>query len=181
MINQGNEIHITGSGTDLTMDISGRKCCADATYFWNLPDGELFTSPVETGTRGYISFEEPLIYRDSVTVKDLYLEFEDGKVSKFKASEGEKFFEDMLDTDEGARILGEIGIGINPMIDRITNNDVFDEKVIGTIHIAIGNGFEEAGSKNISGIHWDLIKNLRNNGKIFIDGRLVSDSGKWVK
>jgi aminopeptidase len=181
IINRGNKIRITGYKTDLTMDITGRKCCADETFYWNVPDGELFTSPVETETSGHIFFDEPLIYRDSVTVKDLYLEFENGKVSKFKASEGEKFFGDLLDTDEGAKIPGEIGIGINPKIDRMTKNDVFDEKIIGTIHLALGNGFVEAGSKNISGIHWDLIKNLRNNGKIYIDDRLVSDSGKWVK
>jgi aminopeptidase len=181
IVSVGKEIHITGEGTDLYMDITGRKCSADDSYFWNVPDGELFTSPVETGTRGYISFENPLVYADSVTIKDLFLEFDGGKVVNFRASQGGKFFEEILNTDEGSRILGEIGIGINPKVDRITNNDLFDEKIIGTIHIALGNGFVESGSKNISAIHWDLVKDLRKNGKIFIDGKPVSDSGMWIK
>ncbi len=181
MLNTGETVRIVAKGTDLTLGIKGRKCVSDNSFFWNLPDGELFTSPEENKTEGYITFYTPQIYNDSVEVDGIYLEFEEGRVVKFKASKGEKFFANILDTDEGSRRIGELGIGINPVIDRKTNNDLFDEKIIGTIHIALGNSFPEAGGKNDSAIHWDLIKFIKPHGKVYIDNKLVYDGTKWIK
>jgi aminopeptidase len=181
LISTGKSIRLKSSDTDLIMDITNRPCLADVSYYWNLPDGELFTSPVENGTNGYISFPYSLYFKDVMEIKDLYVEFKNGLVTNFKASKGEKFFKELLETDEGASRLGEIGIGINPEVDRITNNCLFDEKIIGTAHIALGNSFVEANGENESAIHWDLVKDLRKDGKIYVDDRLVFDSGKWIK
>lgn len=179
-INRGREIRLIGPGTDLSMGIQGRSCVSDETFFWNLPDGELFTSPVEDSVEGIITFEHKQVYMDSVPVEDLILRFKEGKLVAFSASRGEEFFKNTVETDMGACRLGELGIGINPGVDRITNYDLFDEKIFGTVHIALGDGFAEAGGQNRSAVHWDLVKDLRVTGKILLDGETIFANGQWI-
>lgn len=179
-INRGKEVRILSTNTDLIMSIEGRKCISDNTIMWNLPDGELFTSSVEDSVDGYIYFEHEQTYEGSSPVKDLHIEFGKGRITKFKASEGKETFERIINTDEGARRVGEIGFGINPGIPEITGNDLFDEKILGTVHIALGRGFEEIGGTNKSDIHWDLVKDIRKDGKVYIDDEVVFENGKWI-
>lgn len=179
-INRGRKIRIVSTNTDLVMSIKGRKCISDNTIIWNLPDGELFTSPVEDSVDGYMYFEHEQTYEGSSPVKDLHIEFRKGRITKFKASEGKETFERIISTDEGVRRVGEIGFGINPAIPEITGNDLFDEKILGTVHIALGRGFEEIGGTNKSDIHWDLVKDIRKDGKVYINDEVVFKNGKWI-
>ena len=181
ILKAGEKLTIKGKETFLSMGIGGRKWVSDESYFFNLPDGELFTGPVENSVEGHITFQDRQIYRDSVPVDNLMLKFEEGKIIDFRATEGRKFFEETINTDKGSRFLGEIGIGINHKVDRITNFDLFDEKILGTIHIALGDGFVETGSVNKSAIHWDLIKDLREGGVVKVDERVVFEKGVWIK
>ena len=180
-LKDSKKLRIKGKDTDLTMDVGGRKWISDESFFYNLPDGELFTGPVEDSVEGYINFKDRQVYRDSVPVDGLFMKFEKGKIVDFDAKQGKQFFEETINTDKGSRYVGELGIGINPKVDRITNFDLFDEKILGTIHIAIGDSFVETGSKNKSGIHWDLIKDLRDNGVILADDRVLFEKGNWIK
>lgn len=181
ILKTGDKLTIIGKETHLTLRVGGRKWVSDESYFFNLPDGEIFTGPVENATEGYITFQYRQIYRDSVPVDNLRLKFEEGRVVDFQATAGRKFFEETLNTDKGSRILGEIGIGINHKVDRMTHFDLFDEKILGTIHIALGDGFVETGSQNKSAIHWDLIKDLRDGGVIKVDDRVLFEKGEWVR
>ncbi len=181
ILKSGEKLTVKGKETCLSMGIGGRKWVSDESYFFNLPDGEIFTGPVENSVEGYITFQDRQIYRDSVPVDNLLLKFEEGRVVDFRATEGRKFFEETINTDKGSRFLGEIGIGINHKVDRITNFDLFDEKILGTIHIALGDGFIETGSSNKSAIHWDLIKDLREGGVVVVDDRVVFEKGSWIK
>lgn len=172
------KIHVIGDETDITLSVDGRKwinCCGEI----NFPDGEIFTSPVEEGTNGIVYFDYPAIYRGSEAEK-IRLEFKDGKVINASAEKGEAFFLSMINQDEGARRLGEFAIGTNTKIQKITGNILFDEKIGGSIHMALGASYPETGGKNESGLHWDLIKNMKNGGQIFADNRLVYENGKFV-
>lgn len=181
ILKTSEKLTITGKETHLSMGIRGRKWVSDESYFFNLPDGEIFTGPIENSVEGHITFKHRQVYRDSVPVDNLHLKFEEGKIIDFKATEGRKFFEETINTDKGSRFLGEIGIGINHKVDRVTHFDLFDEKILGTIHIALGDGFVETGSANKSAIHWDLIKDLRDGGVIMADERVVFEKGAWIK
>jgi len=179
-INEGRKIRIVSPNTNLVTSIEGRRCISDNTIMWNLPDGELFTSPVEDSVDGYIYFEHKQAYEGSSPVKGLYIAFKKGNIVKFNASEGKETFERIIDTDKGARQVGEIGFGINPGIPEITGDNLFDEKILGTVHIALGRGFEEIGGTNKSDIHWDLVKDIRKDGTIYIDDEVVFENGKWI-
>lgn len=181
MLNQGKVFKIQSQDTDLTIGIEGRPCISDVSNFYNLPDGELFLSPLENSVEGYISFKDKQVYQSSVPVEDLHIKFEKGRLIDFSASAGREFFSNLINTDEGAKVLGELGIGINPGVTAICHYDLFDEKILGTVHLALGNGFIEAGSKNKSAVHWDLIKDLREDGRILIDGVTVFEKGRWLK
>lgn len=177
-LNGKSQIRITGEKTDITFNVSGRiwKNCAGE---FNFPDGEVYTSPVEDGINGQIYFDFPQIYRGNEAQKVL-LTLKDGKVIDAKAEKGEEFLNNMLDMDEGARFVGEIAIGTNDMIQDITGNILFDEKIGGSIHMAVGASYPETGGKNVSGLHWDLIKNMKNGGKIYADGELFYENGKFI-
>lgn len=179
-INRGRKIKIVSTNTDLIMSIEWRKCISNNTIMWNLPDGELFTSPVEDSVDGYVYFEHEQTYEGSSPVKDLQIEFKKGKMVKFNASEGKESFERIINTDEGVRRVGEVGFGINHGIPEITGNNLFDEKILGTVHIALGKGFEKIGGTNESDIHWDLVKDIRKDGKVYIDDEIVFENGKWI-
>jgi aminopeptidase len=169
---------IVGRDTDLTLGIAGRKFIVAAGEC-NMPDGEIFSGPIEDATEGRIYYEFPAIYggREVLGVR---LWFEKGKVVKAKAEKNERYLKTMLDADPGARVLGELGIGCNDKIRRFTKDILFDEKIGGTVHLALGKSYPETGGKNKSSIHWDMIKDLRRQGQIYLDGKLVQKNGRFL-
>ena len=172
-----DKIVIKGSNVDLQMSVKERSF-EPAAGKLNFPDGEIYTSPVEESANGWIQFSYPAIYGGR-EVNDIELWFEDGKVVKEKASKGQELLTALLDTDDGSRFLGELGIGTNYGIQRFTKNMLFDEKIGGTIHLAVGAGFPEAGSKNESGVHWDMLCNMAES-EIMVDGELFYKDGQIV-
>jgi aminopeptidase len=172
------ELRIVGPDTDLRVDVEGRRWIpSDGRQ--NMPDGEIFTSPVETGTSGQIYFAFPSVFQGQ-EVEHVRLRFEDGRVVHAEASSGESYLRSLLDTDPGARVLGEVAFGLNYEIDRFTRDILFDEKIGGTMHVALGGGFDEAGTENKSDLHWDLICDLREEGEVYADGELVWKSGAFI-
>ncbi len=172
------EVRIVGLDTDLRLGIADRPMTIDAGGR-NLPGGEFFTSPVEASAEGTITFAEfPAVYMGR-ECRGIRLRFEGGRIVDASAEAGEEFLIATLDTDEGARRLGELGIGCNPAITRHMKNTLFDEKMDGTVHLAVGNGIPETGGTNESAIHWDIVKDLRSGGRIELDGRVVQQDGVW--
>jgi len=168
---------LKGSNVDITLSIKERTFIpCDGKY--NFPDGEIFTGPVEDSVNGWIRFRYPAIY-DGQEITDIELWFENGKVVKEKASKNEEMLTALLNTDAGSRTLGEWGIGTNYGIQRFTKNMLFDEKIGGTIHFAVGAGYPESGSKNESGLHWDMLCDMAES-EIFVDGDLFYKDGKSV-
>ncbi|OGI27484.1 MAG: peptidase M29 [Candidatus Melainabacteria bacterium RIFOXYA12_FULL_32_12] len=177
-MNNVKKVRITGEKTDITISTEGRKWINCQGQF-NFPDGEVFTSPVENSAQGEIYFDFPAIYRGN-EAQGIHLKFENGKVVQATAEKGEEFFLNMINQDEGARYLGELAFGTNDMIQEITGNILFDEKIGGSIHLALGTSYPETGGKNQSGLHWDIIKNMKNNGKIYADDKLIYENGKFL-
>lgn len=168
---------LKGENIDLTLSIKGRHFKeADGKY--NFPDGEIFTGPVENSANGWVRFRYPAIYGGQ-EVTDIELRFENGKVIEEKASKGQDLLTSLLNMDAGSRYLGEWGIGTNYGIQRFTKNMLFDEKMGGTIHLALGAGYPETGSKNESGLHWDMLCDMAQS-EITIDGQLFYKNGKPV-
>jgi aminopeptidase len=172
------EIRIVGPDTDLRVGVDGRAWLA-ADGKLNMPDGEIFTSPVETETEGEIRFSFPAIFQGR-GVEDVRLRFEGGRVVQAEATAGEDYLESLLDMDEGARILGEVAFGLNYEIDRFTRDILFDEKIGGTMHLALGSSFKKLGGRNESGLHWDMICDLRADGEIYADGELMWKAGRFL-
>jgi aminopeptidase len=171
------QVVVSGPHVDLRLSIAGRAFLNEAGEY-NLPDGEIFTSPVEDSMEGTIRFTYPAI-QSGREVEGIELRFEAGRVVEASARKNEAFLLEMLEVDDGARVPGEFAIGTNHRIDRFTKNILFDEKMGGTIHIALGAGFEEIGGKNISGLHWDMICDMREGGRIMVDDELFYDSGDF--
>lgn len=172
------ELRIVGPDTDLRLVVEGRPWLpSDGKH--NMPDGEVFTSPVETGTEGEIYFAFPSIFQGQ-EVENVRLRFEGGRVVHAEATSGEDYIRALIATDEGAGRLGEVAFGLNYEIDRFTRDILFDEKIGGTMHVALGGGFEEAGTHNISDLHWDLICDLREEGEVYADGELVWRAGSFL-
>lgn len=170
------QVHLEGEGTDLHLDITGRTFIpADGTS--NFPDGEIFTGPVEGGTNGVVSFSYPAIYGGQA-VEGIRLEFKDGKVVDARAEKNEAFLVRTLDTDEGSRILGELGIGTNFGIESFSGEILLDEKIGGTVHLAVGASYPETGGVNQSAVHWDMVCDLRGGGRISVDGETLMEGGK---
>jgi aminopeptidase len=173
------EIRIVGPDTDVRLGVSGRRWQPSyGTH--NMPDGEVFTSPVETETEGEIRFTLPAVFYGR-EVEDIRLRFEGGRVVDADARSGADYLRTLLDTDDGARVLGEFAFGLNYEIDRWTRNILFDEKIGGTIHLALGSSFEDCGGKNDSALHWDIICDLREEGEIYADGDLVWRAGHFLE
>ena len=170
-------VRISGKSIELEMSIEGRKFIS-CHGRGNVPDGEIFSGPVEDSVNGKVRFLFPCIW-SGVEVDGVELVFEKGKVVKASAEKNEEFLLSMLKTDEGAQRLGEFGIGTNDQIQRFTRNMLFDEKIGGTIHLALGNGYLESGSENKSAIHWDMLCDMREGGQILVDGKLFYDSGAF--
>jgi aminopeptidase len=173
------ELRIVGLDTDLRVGVESRKwMAADGRY--NMPDGEVFTSPVETETEGEIRYTFPAIYHGR-EVEDVRLRFEGGRVVDAEAARGDDYLRSLLDMDDGARVLGEVAFGLNYEIDRFTRNILFDEKIGGTMHLALGSAFPQAGGANTSGLHWDMICDLREDGEVYADGELVWKAGRFLE
>jgi aminopeptidase len=170
-------LHLQGPNCDLRLGIAGRDFI-NAQGHVNFPDGEVFTSPEETLTEGYIRFTYPAIYPGR-EVTDVELRFHEGRVVEATATKGREFLDRMLGVDEGARRLGEIAVGTNPGIRRYTKNILLDEKISGTIHCALGNGFSEVGGQNRSAIHWDMVNDM-TQGTITVDDTVVYRDGRFV-
>ena len=177
-LNRKSELILRGPNIDLRMSIKDRSFINDDGK-QNFPGGEIFTSPVENSTNGWVRFSYPAIFENQEII-DVELWFENGRVIKEKASKGQAFLTEALNTDAGSRIVGELGIGTNYGIQRFTKNMLFDEKIGGKIHIAVGHGFPEVGGTNVSAIHWDMLCDM-SEGEIIVDGEVFYKKGKFVK
>jgi aminopeptidase len=172
------EVHIQGPGTDIKLGIADRTFIASYGVH-NMPDGEFFTGPHEDATEGEITFSFPASYAGR-EVGGVKFRFEAGKVVDASAETGEELLLETLETDPGARILGELGIGTNYGIETGTKSILLDEKIGGTIHLAIGASYPQTGGTNDSAIHWDMVCDLRQGGSITVDGEELQRDGKFV-
>jgi aminopeptidase len=171
-------IQVRGEHIDLELSIDGR-IFKNAGGKENMPDGEIFTGPVENSVNGWVRFSYPAYYHDN-EVKGIELEFRDGLVVNARAEANEEFLIATLDSDPGARRLGEFAIGTNREIQNFTGSILFDEKIGGTVHMAVGQGYAETGSVNQSLAHWDMICDMRQGGEIVVDGELLYQDGEFV-
>jgi aminopeptidase len=172
------KVDIKGPNVDLIMSIEGRKfinCAGEI----NIPDGEIYTGPVEESVNGWIRITYP-DYWTGREISGIELQFKDGKVEKATATKNEVSLLEGLDTDAGARYVGELGIGTNERVNRFIKNMLFDEKISGTIHLALGHGYPQTGSKNESAIHWDLLCDMKDSGRILVDDELFYESGEFI-
>jgi len=172
------EVRIQGVNADLTLNIDGRSFL-NSDGDQNMPSGEIFTSPVENSANGWVRFTYPAIHLGR-EVEGVRLEFKEGKVVNASAEKNEEFLIKMLDMDEGSRYLGELGIGTNFGIQEFSKDILFDEKIGGSFHLAVGAGFGEAGGKNQSALHWDLICDARVDTEMRVDGELFYQNGKFM-
>lgn len=172
------EIRVLGPDTDLRLSVEGRpfvNCDGRA----NMPDGEVFTSPVEGSVEGHVRFTYPAVFRGR-EVTNVRLRLDKGRVVEAKADKGEDFLVQTLDVDEGARVPGEFAIGTNKGVTRFMRQTLFDEKIAGTFHMALGASIPESGGTNVSALHWDMVCDLRQGGEIRVDGELLHQDGKFV-
>jgi len=172
------EVRVTAPGTDIVLGIAGRKFIpCDGRH--NMPDGEFFTGPIEDSVEGEVTFHLPAVIGGR-EVSGVRLRFESGRVVDASAERGEEFLVKLLDTDPGARRLGELGVGTNYGIDRGTREVLLDEKIGGTVHMAVGRSYPESGGENESAVHTDLVCDLRLGGKLEVDGTVMQEDGKFV-
>ncbi len=177
-LERADEVRIVGPGTDLRMKVGGRKW-ANSDGKRNMPSGEVFTGPIEDSAEGVIRFTVPSFVRGGL-VEDVTLRFERGQVVEATAVRGQEILDAQLAADQGARYLGELGIGTNPNITVPTMKTLFDEKILGTVHLALGASYPETGGMNNSSIHWDLITELRQGGELILDGEVFQRDGVFV-
>ncbi|HZL37646.1 MAG TPA: aminopeptidase [Tepidisphaeraceae bacterium] len=170
---------VAANGTDVRMSVADRRWI-NCDGKRNFPDGEVFTGPVLDSVNGVVQFSFPAVHHGR-EVQDVRLQFRDGKVVEASASKGEAFLHSMLDTDAGSRFVGECAIGTNYRITRYTRNTLFDEKIGGTVHFALGAGYPQTGNTNQSGLHWDMVVDLRQGGHVEIDGVKINENGKFTK
>jgi aminopeptidase len=176
-LNSKTEIHVVAPDTDITYRTEGRtwvNCCGHE----NFPDGEVFTGPIENSVNGTVRFTYPAVY-NATEAEDIRLTFKDGRVVEASAAKGQDFLISMLDMDEGARTLGEAAFGLNYGIQNFSKNILFDEKIGGTMHLALGASLPETGGVNNSALHWDIVCDL-HQGKVYADGQLCYENGKFI-
>lgn len=173
-----SQVILRGPNVDLTLSVKGRKFL-NSCGTHNMPDGEIFTGPVEDSVNGWVKFTYPAIY-GGVAVEGAELTFSDGKVTQAHADKNQDYLLKMLESDAGARYLGEFAIGTNFEIDKFTGQILFDEKIGGSFHMALGAGYPETGAKNKSVIHWDMICDMRKDSEILVDGELFYKNGEFV-
>ncbi len=171
-------VTVKSPNADISLSVEGRTFInSDGSH--NMPSGEVFTGPVEDSVNGWVEYTYPAIEQGK-EVDGIRLEFKDGKVVKATAKKNEEFLLAMLDSDEGARYLGEFAIGTNYGIQKFTKSILYDEKIGGSFHMALGAGYPETGSKNVSSIHWDMICDIREDSEIRVDGDLLYKDGKFM-
>ncbi len=178
MFDSGSEVRIMARGTDLRFSLAGRRGIVGAGNC-NLPDGETYYAPVTESVEGMVSFPDPQFGAGGI-ISGIRLVFRCGEVVDATAREGLDRLQVLLVTDDGARRIGEFGIGLNPLLDRMTGNILLDEKIDGTVHLALGQSYPEAGGTNRSAVHWDMVLDLRKGGEVWLDGRLVCRNGVWI-
>ena len=174
-------LRFVAQDTDLTMAVGGRRW-VNSDGHKNFPSGEVFTGPLENSVNGTVRYTFPTAHLGH-EVDDVRLTFENGKVVKANAARGLDFLETMLDSDPGARTLGEVAVGNNYGVQRFTRNTLYDEKIGGTFHLALGNAYPETGGTNVSAVHWDMVCDMRpeaDGGAIYADGILIHENGQWV-
>jgi aminopeptidase len=171
-------IRIEAPDTDLTLSVAGRTWI-NSDGRRNMPSGEIFTGPLEDSAQGRLKCGFP-VCRDGREIAGINLELREGRVVSARATSGEDYLHAMLELDKGARALGELGLGLNSGIDRFTGSILYDEKIGGTIHLALGQSYPETGGRNQSALHWDLIVDTRTDGRITADGRVVMQNGQWL-
>ena len=173
-----DQVVVRGPNVDLTLSIAGRTFI-NSDGKRNMPSGEICTGPVEDSVNGWIRFTYPAI-RGGREVEGVEFEFKDGKVVNARASKNEEYLISQLDSDPGARYLGEFAIGTNYQIQRFTKSILYDEKIGGTLHVAVGAGYPETGSRNESAVHWDFICDMRQDSEILVDGELFYRNGQFT-
>jgi aminopeptidase len=178
-LSSARELRIQAPGTDLVLHVDGRTWI-NSDGKRNMPSGEVFTGPLEDSAEGRVRFTIPTSPRAGEAVSGVELEFRDGRVVDARAERGDALLQATLETDDGARTLGEIGIGTNTGIDRAIGNTLFDEKIGGTVHLAIGRAYPETGGTNVSAVHWDMICDLRRDGRLLADGEVIEENGRFV-
>ncbi len=172
------ELRIVAEDTDLTLGVEGRTWIPSSGHE-NFPDGEIFTGPVETSVEGTIGFTYPAQFQGRV-VEGVQLRFAGGEVVAAEARQGQAFLEEMLALDDGARRVGEFAFGMNEAITEFTLNTLFDEKIGGTMHMALGRSYPVTGGTNVSALHWDMVSDLRRGGEVYADGELVYRDGRFL-
>lgn len=172
------ELRFVAEGTDVTFAVGGRTW-VPADGHENFPDGEVFTAPLEERTEGVISFSYPAVF-EGRQVDDVRLRFEGGEVVEATATRGEDFLREMVAVDDGARRVGELAFGLNDAVRVFTRNILFDEKIGGTMHLALGSAYPECGGTNRSALHWDMICDLRTRAEVYADGELVYRDGRFL-
>ncbi len=173
-----HSIHLRGQDTDLTFSIEGRAFINDDAHY-NMPGGEFFTGPVENTANGFIRYSFPATFAGR-SIEDVRLRFENGVVVEASAARGQSFLDEMLSLDEGARRLGEFAFGNNRNVDRCIKNTLFDEKMGGTVHLALGASIPQTGGVNHSALHWDMVCDLRKGSEVRVDGELFVKDGQFV-
>jgi aminopeptidase len=169
---------VVADGTDLSLSVAGRRWI-NSDGHRNFPSGEVFTGPVEDSAEGHITFTFPAIYLGR-SVEGVRLEFERGRVVRASAQKGDDLLRSLLEMDAGARYLGEFAFGTNEGIQRHTRNILFDEKIGGTVHLALGASYPDTGGQNQSALHWDMICDLRTGGGVYADGELIYRTGQFL-
>lgn len=172
-------VRIHSHDTDLSFSTQGRSYVIDDGRV-NVPGGELFTSPIEDSVEGYIRFTNPGVFA-GVLMEDIFLKFQAGRVVEATARTNESFLHQLLDMDPGARRVGEFAVGTNRKLTFFCNDILYDEKIFGTVHIALGRSYTECGGKNESALHWDIVKDLRADGAMYIDGKKLLEQGSWIQ
>jgi aminopeptidase len=178
LLGKHETIRIVGKDTDITFNVAGRRWM-NCDGHVNFPDGEVFTGPVEDSASGQIRFTFPAVY-NSRAVENVRLTFKHGKVVDATADKGEEMLRQMLEIDAGARRVGELAFGTNPDIQRFTRNTLFDEKIGGTLHMALGASIPESGGKNQSAIHWDMVCDTRAGFTVYGDGKVIQKNGRFT-
>ena len=178
-LEEAREIRIVGPETDLTLSVE-RRTFVNSAGRRNMPCGEVFTGPIEDSANGTVYFRVPAAIAGH-EISGARLRFEEGKVVEASAEKGEEYLTSLLDADAGARYLGELGIGTNYGIPRASANVLFDEKLGGTVHLAIGRSYAETGGKNDSSVHTDLVCDLREGGELYADGELIQENGRFLE
>jgi aminopeptidase len=177
-LEQGSQVRIVGHETDLSFSVAGRKWLVlDGRL--NMPDGEVFTAPVNGTLNGHITFEFPGVLGGRL-MHGICLTWQDGHLVEATASSNQDYLHRIIETDAGASKLGEFGIGLNPHVTRFCKDILIDEKMGGTVHIALGRAYPECGGTNVSAIHWDIVKDLRHEGTVYLDGQAILENGELL-